>query len=57
MRNPTERTAYYRARAADIRNFAESELTESLRHRLLEIARQYDEQAADLENDTVAQAA
>ena len=57
MPNGIERAAYYRDRAAQVRAFADGELNGSLRSALLNIARQYEEIAAELESGLVGQVA
>jgi hypothetical protein len=57
MPNGIERAAYYRDCAAQVRAFAEGELNIPRRSTLLEIARQYEETAAELESGRVGQTA
>ena len=54
---PLERAAYYRAQASEVRAFAAGELNNALRDTLLDIARQYEEVAAQLESGRIAQPA
>jgi hypothetical protein len=53
MPNGVERAAYYRDRAAQVRAFADGELNGSLRSALLDIAREYEEIAAELKSGLV----
>jgi hypothetical protein len=45
-----KRAAFYRAQASEVRAFAAGELNSALRDTLLDIARQYEEAAAQLES-------
>jgi len=49
VQSPRERAAHYRKYAAQFRALAAGEQNESLRGNLMEIVRQYEEQARDLD--------
>jgi len=49
VQSPRERAAHYRKYAAQFRTLAAGEQNESLRGNLMEIVRQYEEQARDLD--------
>ena len=49
LKSPRERAAHYRGYAVQIRTLAEGEKNGALHHKLLEIAREYEELAKDLE--------
>jgi hypothetical protein len=49
LKSPRERAAHYRGYAAQIRSLATGEQNGALRERLIEIAREYEELAKELE--------
>jgi hypothetical protein len=50
LKSRREQAAHYRNYVAQIRTLAEGEWNEALRERLIEIAREYEELAKDLES-------
>ncbi len=49
VQSPRERAAHYRKYAAQFRALAEAEQNPALREKLMQIVRQYEEQARDLD--------